>query len=224
MMPTSKQAGPPLSMRLVREIRTRIIVGTYPQGSRLTEHRLAADLDVSRIPLREAIPQLEAEGFLLGNPRRGVTVRRWTEASVHDLVDARLAIEPRAALLSARRAAAGEPMTALNDSLTRSEIELRTGDALQVSTANAVFHQALVSASGNELLATLMKSVAGRMTWLFYLTKQRDPHRACAEHRAIAESINDGDGDLAESLTFAHIEAGRRPSLESMAKLLSDSE
>ena len=218
-----KQTAAPLSSKLFHEIRRRIIVGTYEQGERLPEQRLAEDLKVSRIPLREAIPQLEVEGFVRTNPRRGVVVRQWTERTVHDLFDARLAIEPRAARLAATQVTRGTPATDLNERLAVSETELhKGGDPLQMSTANAAFHQALVAAAGNELLSSLMNAVAGRMVWLFYLTKQRDPVVACAEHQAITEAVNAGNPELTEALVFAHIEAGRVPSLESMAALLAD--
>lgn len=217
-----ERTSEPLSTQLFHELRRRIITGIYNQGMRLPEQRIAEDLQVSRIPLREAIPQLEVEGFVQSNPRRGVVVRRWTTGSVHDLFDARLAIEPQAARLGAKRASSGDSVSELKASLAASESELHTRDALRVSTANARFHQDVVATAGNELMSSLMSAVAGRMTWLFFLTAQRDPHVACAEHRAITEAITEGNDQLAESLVFAHIEAGRKPSLESMALLLGD--
>ncbi|HEY3515167.1 MAG TPA: GntR family transcriptional regulator, partial [Kribbella sp.] len=56
-------SGPRLSSRLYEELRRGVITGVYSQGQRLTEQSLAAELGVSRIPLREALPQLEVEGF-----------------------------------------------------------------------------------------------------------------------------------------------------------------
>jgi DNA-binding GntR family transcriptional regulator len=217
-----KKTSEPLSTQLYHEVRRRIITGVYPQGVRLPEQRIAEELKVSRIPLREALPQLEVEGFVRSNPRRGVVVRQWTTKSVHDLFDVRLAIEPQAARLAARRVGAGSPMNELKESLAASEAELHTDDVLRVSVANAKFHQDLVDCADNELLSGLMNAVAGRMTWLFFLTARRDPVVACAEHRAIAEAVNEGNEQLAEALMFAHIEAGRRPSFESMEDLLAE--
>jgi DNA-binding GntR family transcriptional regulator len=218
-----KRTSEPLSTQLYHELRRRIIVGTYPQGVRLPEQRIAEDLKVSRIPLREALPQLEVEGFVQSSPRRGVVVRQWTTKSVHELFDVRLAIEPQAAHLAARRADGGDSMKELKDSLAASEAELHTDDPLRVSIANAKFHQDLVNCADNELLSGLMNAVAGRMTWLFYLTARRDPIVACAEHRAITEAVSEGNDELAKALMFAHIEAGRRPSFDSMELLLNDS-
>lgn len=219
-----ERTSAPLSTQLYHELRRRIIVGDYAQGSRLPEQRLAEELDVSRIPLREAIPQLETDGFVRSTPRRGVVVQQWTERSVHDLFDTRLAIEPPAARLGALRVAAGDSdgVSDLERALTVAEDALDTRDALLISTVNAELHQVMVATAGNDLMASLMRAVAGRMTWLFYLTSRRDPTVACAEHRAITEAVVDGDDRLAEALVFAHIEAGRRPSLQTMAPLFDD--
>lgn len=217
-----KRTSEPLSTQLYHEVRRRIIVGTYPQGERLPEQRIAEDLKVSRIPLREALPQLEVEGFVRSSPRRGVVVPSWTTKSVHDLFDVRLAIEPQAAHLAARRVRNGASMDSVKDSLAASEAELHTDDPLRVSMANAKFHQDVVNCADNELLSGLMNAVAGRMIWLFYLTARRDPVVACTEHQAITEAISEGNGQLARALMFAHIEAGRRPSFESMELLLAE--
>jgi len=93
-VPPGRRLGDvPLSAKVYEEVRRRIIVGRYPQGSRLPEQRLAEDLQVSRVPLREAIPQLEADGFVRTLPRRGAVVSTWTTKQVHDLFDTRLGLD-----------------------------------------------------------------------------------------------------------------------------------
>lgn len=212
----------PLSIQLVRELRHRIITGVYQQGVRLPEQRLASDLNVSRIPLREALPQLEVEGFVISTPRRGIAVHRWTPRAVDDLFDTRLAIEPYAARLAARRSDSGTPRR-LSDLLAASERERERGDALRLWEANADFHQGVVDLAGNDLLSGLMRTITPRMTWVFHLTAWRDPHLAGAEHGAITEAVARGDEQLAASLMFAHIEAGREPTLASLTDLLATS-
>jgi DNA-binding GntR family transcriptional regulator len=205
------RSAEPLSTQLYQELKRRIVAGVYPQGMRLMEQRIAEELNVSRIPLREAIPQLEFEGFVLNAPRQGVVVRTWTTRDVEEIFDARLALEGHAAWLAAQRVAAGGSAEALHAAFLTSESVLHTGDPLEVSLANARYHEELVAASGNHLLVTLMTAVAGRMAWLFHLTSQRDAAVACADHLAITEAIADGNGLLARALVEAHIETGRRP-------------
>jgi DNA-binding GntR family transcriptional regulator len=214
--------GEPLSAKVYEEIRTRIIVGRYPQGSRLPEQRLAEDLEVSRVPLREAIPQLESDGFVRTLPRRGAVVSTWSTKLVNDLFDARLALEVAAARRAAVRVAQGGDILALELKLAEADEEVTRGGALEVAVANAEVHQRLVEAAGNVLMSELMRAVAGRMVWFFYLTATRDPLIACAEHHEIADAIRAGNERLAEALTFAHIESGREPSLAAVASLLTE--
>lgn len=204
-VPPGRRLGDvPLSAKVYEEVRRRIIVGRYPQGSRLPEQRLAEDLQVSRVPLREAIPQLEADGFVRTLPRRGAVVSTWTTKQVHDLFDTRLGLD----VLDAR--------------LAEADAQVARGDALDVSFANTEVHQCMVEAADNPLMSKLMRAVAGRMVWLFHLTSSRDPLVACQEHREIADAIRAGNARLAEALTYSHIESGREPSLAVMATLLPE--
>jgi len=203
----------PLSVQLYDELRRRIMLGTYPQGTPLYEQRMAADLNVSRIPVREAMPLLQYEGFIETTPRRTAVVATWTEQRIHDLFDTRLGLEVAAAGAAARRVRAGGTLSELEAAVVRAERQLQEGDALLQAEANGAIHLALVAAAENELMDSLMRAVGGRMTWLFYLTSSRDLTVQGQEHAAILDALRSGNERLAESLTFAHIEAGRTPSL-----------
>ncbi|MFD7159814.1 GntR family transcriptional regulator [Kribbella sp. NPDC059898] len=216
-------SGPRLSSRLYEELRRGIITGVYPQGQRLTEQSLAAELGVSRIPLREALPQLEVEGFIQSFPRRGVVVSRWTDEAVHHVFDVRIAIEGQAARLAARRAADGKAeLDRLWERLEESEAQIRAGDALAVAQANADFHQEVVAATGNALMTSLMAAVAGRLVWMFYLSIRSDPKSPSPEHRTVTQAIADGNELLAESIMLAHIESGREPALQMLRESRPD--
>ncbi|MFZ2240556.1 MAG: GntR family transcriptional regulator, partial [Gordonia amarae] len=82
-----------VTQRIYAEIRARIISGELPFGERLRERDLADELDASRVPVREAIVRLEAEGFVETAPRRGASVVRLSLADVQELYDVRLALE-----------------------------------------------------------------------------------------------------------------------------------
>lgn len=210
-----------LSTQIYETLRRRIILGEILPGARLTEQRLAEELDVSRVPLREALPQLEVDGFVTSIPRRGSIVTEWTNTAVNDLFDTRLALEPAAARLAAIRASR---VAGVGDELRRAVDEADTvldgGDDLQVAIANTRVHQAFVDAAGNSMLSALMRATGGRMTWLFYLSRSRDPLVACTEHHEIADAISDGNDQLASVRMYAHIEAGRVPSLAAMQSLM----
>lgn len=209
-----------LAGRLYRELRRRIITGEIRQGSRLPEQKLADDLRSSRIPLREALSRLAADGFIETRPRRSAVVTTWTTDTVHHLFDCRLALETAAAGAAAIRSGRGADVSELVAALERSEHEMVSGDDLAFAEANVRFHQALLTQADNPLMDQLMSAIAGRMVWLFHLTSQRDHEVACREHRSIVDAVTSGKSRLAETLTYAHIETGRAPSLEVLDRII----
>jgi DNA-binding GntR family transcriptional regulator len=210
---------PPLSAQVREILRERIIRGEYVQGARLPEAKLAAELHVSRIPLRAAIPQLEVDGFVRTLPRRSAVVFEWGERAVNDLFDVRLAIEPMAAAHAARQVARGASVDGVKAAIASSHAAIDRGDPYEIARASTLIHERVVELSGNELLASLMRAVSGRITWLFYMTSQRDQNLACQQHHDLSDTIASGNEELARAVAFAHIEAGRAPSLEAISRL-----
>ncbi|MFC7876865.1 GntR family transcriptional regulator [Isoptericola sp. NPDC057391] len=203
-----------LSGMLYDELRSRIIAGHYPQGHRLIENEIAEEMQVSRIPVREALPRLATDGFVQHLPRRGAQVTVWNSALVDELFDARLALEVRAAILAARRAQHDAAIRDQLDTQVRATREaMRSPQSLEFATTHAQLHQTLVDIADNGILSSLMQAVAGRLTWMFHLTSQNDQSLACAEHETIVDAICSGNERLAESRVYAHIEAGRAPGM-----------
>ncbi|HET6191267.1 MAG TPA: GntR family transcriptional regulator [Trebonia sp.] len=212
-----------LSAQIYAALREGIIRGTYPQGARLAEQRLATELNVSRVPLREAVPLLEVDGFLRTLPRRGAMVSSWTAKSAHELFDLRLCLEVGAARYAARQVAAGTSTDALRTALRDAELGLR-GDPYVVAQQSTEFHEVIADLSDNELMRTMMRSLAGRMMWLFYMTSDLDSIEAHQDHIDILAAIETGNERLAESVAYAHIERDRRESIEVLQRrhLLND--
>ncbi|MBG0741542.1 FCD domain-containing protein [Paeniglutamicibacter antarcticus] len=90
----------------------------------------------------------------------------------------------------------------------------------EICDTNAEFHTRIVEMTGNELLRMHMKSLAGRVPWLFAHTPDQDPRIQCAEHLALCKAIYDGRPNLAAALALSHIEMGRKPSLEALKGVL----
>ncbi len=209
---------PSLSEQVREIIRERIIRGQYEQDSRISEAGLADELEVSRLPLRAAIPQLQASGFVSTAPRRAARVFSWTPAAVHDLFDARLAIEVAAAGYAARQDLTDSPaLAAVRRVMDRSYDAVASGDLYEFATTSALFHQRFVDLAGNGVLSAAMRSVEGRMNWLFYLASGNDSPHAEEEHETLCRTILSGNVDLARALTHAHIDASREPILAAMA-------
>lgn len=201
-----------LSTQIYLSIREGIIMGRYPQGSRLAEQRLAEELQVSRIPLREAVPLLEMHGFVQTSPRRGAVVSTWDAKAVNDLFDLRLCLEVGAARYAARQVAAGATTQRLEEVLAETRRIVYDRDPYRIASASAEFHEAVVDQADNALMTTLMQSISGRMIWLFYLTSQLDVDDAFADHVELCEAIISGNERVAEALAYAHIERDREPS------------
>lgn len=208
----------PMPVQLRDILRRKIILGEYAQGEILSEPRLAADLGVSRVPIREVMPQLRQEGFVDTSPRRRSAVIRWTAEGIHQLFDARLGVEVAAAGAAARRPDREDAVSILIAAIETAESHSAAGAEIDVALGNADVHVAFAAAAGNPLFDELMRVLSGRLAWLFYLTSSRDIAGQHHEHHAIVEAIREGNVRLAEALTYSHIESGRRPTLEALAE------
>ena len=214
-------------------LRDAIIEGDLPPGTRLLERELSERLGVSRIPVRDALPRLEAEGLIVAGPRRGSVVASMTLRDVDELFDVRTSLETLAARLAARRAAEGgadpaaDPEAAahidrLAAGLARAEVATAAGDPGEIASANSALHEALIALAGSRMLAAMMSPINARVRWLFRLTSDRDPHVLCHEHRELCDAVLGGHVELAAGLALVHVERGRAPSLRSLAGQLPD--
>lgn len=206
--------------RAYSEIRNQIISGDLPPGTRLRERDLAEELGVSRIPIREALSHLEADGFVTSQSHRGAIVTELTLRDVQELFDVRLGVEVHASKLAAQRVADGANPAAVREAMARAERALAGADAGLIAESNAELHETIVALAGNSLLTAMMRSVFGRDRWIFRMTSDRDPMVACAEHRELCDAICAGDAEFTAATAYAHIERGRKPTLETLRAVL----
>lgn len=194
------------------ELRRRIVTLAYQPGERLVERDLAAELQVSRIPLREALQQLQSDGLVVLVPRQGAIVAPFTADDVRDLFDVRESLEVLAVRLAATRAA--EPgLARLREQMALAEAAIARGDDPETAAANSGFHRVLVDMAANPLLSAMMGPLAARTQWLFALTHRRDLVLQCEEHHDIYAAVAGGEADLAAHLMFEHVTSGRQESI-----------
>src|SRR5258708_5412665 len=93
LMPLDKT---PLSIQVVRAIRSAVLAGRYPPGQRLREEEMASELSVSRHAVRVALSSLEAQGLLVGDPYRGRSVAAFSAQQLDYLLPARVLLETEA--------------------------------------------------------------------------------------------------------------------------------
>lgn len=209
-----------LSVQIYEELRERIIEGALKAGERIRERELAAEFNVSRIPIREAMPRLEAEGFIKTLPRRGAVVTEMTLNDVEELFVVRSSLEVLAAKLAAQACATGASSDELFARLARAEAALDAGDDRDIAGANSALHEEILALSGNTLLIGLMGPINGRVRRLFRLEAERDQRVLCAEHREMCHAIADGNVEWAGALAYAHVEHSRVDSLRLMRQRL----
>ncbi|MGW2561883.1 GntR family transcriptional regulator [Streptomyces sp. NPDC001514] len=191
-------------------LRDRIITGRLKPGDRLVERDVAEEFGVSRVPVREAIRILLGEGFLEALSPRRIVVKQLSRQDVENLFDMREALE----VLAVRRAAerrTDKQLRELEELLETARQATATGRAELISRANAAFHHHIVELSGNELLASTLESLEGRLRWLFQQID--DPGPLWDEHRELYEAIAAADADAAADCSLRHVQHYRNVAL-----------
>ncbi|MGW9592351.1 GntR family transcriptional regulator [Streptomyces chartreusis] len=193
--------------RVLATLRQDIIAGRLLPGDRLVERELADRFGVSRVPVREAIRALVAEGFVHFETPRRTVVRRLSPADVKELFELREALEVYAAGLAASRATP-EDLADLRELLRAAASATEAGDAEKITDVNTRFHDRILAMAGNSLLTSVMEPVDGRLRWL---TRQNEEWpQLLTEHQDLYEAIASGDPDRARSHTLTHVQANYR--------------
>ncbi|ALE04737.1 hypothetical protein AL755_04060 [Arthrobacter sp. ERGS1:01] len=205
-----------LTISAYTKIRDRIISGELAPGTWLRERELSAELKVSRVPVREALFQLETNGFTTTGPRHGAVVKQLTIQDVNEIFDIRLSIEVSAASLAARQVVSGACTDSLLEALALAEALASSDDEHGKAQANVAIHDEIFKLTGNELLVSMIRPVANRMRWLFGNAVHQDSGQLCLEHRQLCEAICEGQAELASALATAHIEHSRRPAISQL--------
>ncbi|MFS0851052.1 GntR family transcriptional regulator [Novosphingobium panipatense] len=194
-----------LAERIFDVIRERIVEGQLPVSEPVRQDALAAELGVSKIPLREALAKLEHEGLLTSQANRGWFVRPMSQDQAEEIYLLRLAIEPAAAAYAclkaddADRAAACEAFERL-DAATKENLK-------DVAVRNRQFHVSLVRPGGRLLTTQLVErlEVLAERYVIAHLQPAGRGDRAHLEHRDLLDAWLAGDSSRVKDLLTAHI-------------------
>jgi DNA-binding GntR family transcriptional regulator len=199
---------PRLQEGIVDQLRRLILDGALAAGTVLRQEHLARRLQVSRMPLREALIVLEREGLVRIGPSGAASVVSLGAREAREIMDIREMVDGLAARLLAER---GIP-PALDrelEGLARRMRVMATKDKHAYLTANVDFHVKIVEATGHGRLQQMIPLV--RMSSeVVYITMQNQGarlRRSATEHSAVLAAIRSGDGDAAERLARAHVRA-----------------
>lgn len=194
------------SVRVTRVLREDIVLGRRLPGARLVERDIAAELNVSRLPVREAIRALVAEGIVVARPRSWAVVREFTLQDVQDFAEVRSAIETQLFILATQRHdQAG--LARLHQLLEREERAARDGDIHESRAAAGAFHEYMAVLAGNDMFIELAAVFATRLKWVFGL--HSDLEAMAVEHRSLYDAIAARDVELVTQLVTSHLTAGR---------------
>ncbi|EFE66663.1 GntR family transcriptional regulator [Streptomyces viridosporus] len=186
-------------------IRDDIVAGVLGRGSRLTEEVLARRYGVSRVPVREALRTLEAEGFVVTRRHAGACVAEPTEQEAADLLEMRLLLEPLGALRAAQRRT-GAHVKVLRGLVRLGQERARRGAGDDLRSLGGWFHETLAQASGSPALASTLTQLRHKIAWLYAVEGPADPVEHWTEHGAIADAVARGDGERARAVTALHAE------------------
>lgn len=194
-----------LAEQVFERLENEILSGKYPIGEVLTEMKLAADLGVSRTPIREALHRLEAE-HLIEIGSKGILIVGVSRQDLADIFAVRAAVEGLAARTAAERIT-DEELAQLRESLELQEFYVPRNDPDHVRSMDSRFHSLLYRASGSTVLEDVLLPLH-RKVQKYRRASVSNHERAvasAAEHRQIFEAIAAHDADGAERATRQHI-------------------
>jgi DNA-binding GntR family transcriptional regulator len=185
-------------------IREAILSGGLEPGSRLDQTKLAADLHVSLVPVREALKALESEGFVRITPRRGAFVTANTQEDLEALYFARAMLEGEAAYHAAARLTKSD-LKRLDKCMTEMNKAVKQQDYERFMHLNREFHFTIYERVNNPyLLSMILKlwDLAQRYRYRYMLLKDQGPVLQ-EEHQSILDACHAQDGAaLREAVVF----------------------
>lgn len=195
-----------LAAQVVERIRQAILDQSLPPGSRINQYKLAEALNVSLVPVREALKVLESEGLVSITPRRGAFVTEISLSDLDELYFARKLLEGEAIALACPLLTDAD-FAALAELMRCMRASTDSGDIRAFMQGNRDFHMRIYAAAGNRyLLQTIEKlwehSELYRYRYMFVLRNADSVHD---EHDQIVAACRAGDAERARALIHAHI-------------------
>ncbi|HWF65630.1 MAG TPA: GntR family transcriptional regulator [Rhizomicrobium sp.] len=206
-----------LKSRVVGTLRAAILSGRYMPGDRLNEAKLAHEFHISRIPIREALIQLQESGLVMNHEGRGLCVTKLSEEDIQRINSVRLVMETEAIWL-ARKNMTPEIAAQLEDVMAR--MEAAHDLLVEVAPLDIEFHRLIWAATGNPYLARALDSLVAQLFahktlehQIFAKTapqKAREDFRVwrVAHHRELFDVLMGKTEIDPESAVLAHLRAG----------------
>ncbi len=209
----------PLRDEVFTYLRSSILKGEIPHGTKLMEKKLADELGVSRTPVREALRMLQAEGLVQIKHGRGTFVSEISIEEIKDVLEVRAALENLAVRLCCDRVSDEEleQIKAIHRGFLRAIREKNIDDIIKYDID---FHDAIYTSTKNNKLKVLIKNMSDQMyRFRVRYIKQMDDHSAIAEeHMKIITAIENGDSQMASEEATEHIANQEKSVVEDFTK------
>jgi DNA-binding GntR family transcriptional regulator len=191
----------------LRAVRDAILSGTLTPGSQLRETHTAAQLGISRAPLREALHRLEQEGLVVRIPFRGAFVAEVSRRVATEIAELRALLEPYAVERALSRFASPQGRTELAEAVRILGERTAEGDRAGSIEAHLRVHRALYEASENQVLFDMWKSWESQLRLFLAVDHQSFPNLTsiAASHYALLALIETGDMDQIRQHLAGHI-------------------
>lgn len=202
-----------LAEQIAERLRADILSGRLAAGQRLSQEALADQFSVSRVPVRDALRQLRAEGLIESNGRTGMAVAELSVLDLEELYDMRVVLEPVVARLATPRMRP-EDVEEMSRQLARMEAASEPSPAW--FEAHAAFHRALNDRAGRPRMSALVDQLRGqteRYVRRYQVIAGRTSELG-REHDLIHEAVLDGDADRVGAVVAEHLELVRDRLLE----------
>jgi DNA-binding GntR family transcriptional regulator len=199
----------PRRAQVVKALRDAIIAGELEDGERLIEDRIARQLKTSRGPVREAIRQLEHEGFVISYPYRGAVVLGVSDEEVQRvLVPVRLVLEKFSVPKAAARMG-DDDFAELAKEIWQMQEAARSGDLPRSVESDMRFHEILLDRADQPHTAQVWGSIAPRIRAYFYRYGRRaDLRRIASEHAELLAALQTRDEETIDAALEKHIAVG----------------
>ena len=196
-----------IAEQVTNELRAAIHSGELAPGERLVERKLAAQLGVSHIPVREALTRLSEERLVVREPRRGARVAELTPRDLEEISSLRIVLEQFMAIRVQERWSdeLAARLTAIVDAMSRAE----PGDIAEVLRQDQLFHATLAELAEHRFLDEVSAQLRGRITGFLHAANAAlDPaeqQEHVQSHQQILDAIASGDPDRARDVIAAHV-------------------
>jgi len=196
-----------LSKKVYRILKKEIIKGSLKPGSKVLEGRIAEQIGISRTPVREAIRELAAEGFVTLSPNQGVVVRSVSAENIREVLQIHSVLEGLAARLSCE-VINEEDLKELENYVNKMEKLANKKDPLAYSEVDLKFHELIVNNCGNKRLIQMRKNISDQAQ-RYRISSLRTPRRlkeSLKEHQKILEAFKTKDPKKADVISQKHIQ------------------